>query len=313
VNEVLAPLGLGTWAFGADFWHNQQRSDSIKALHAAIRYGITHYDTAQGYGKGASEQLVGQQLRRFRKEFPRASYLLASKVFLPAHPDQLEEVIKRSLRRLCTSYLDILYIHWPDSTKDINKYLVTCDQLRKKGLFLSLGVSNFPLKLLEDSCSITEISYCQMPVSLLWTKALKELYPFCSAQNITMVGYSPMGLGLLSGTYRNIDDFDTADRRRTLFPLQKAYREQFHDLLDALQWTANRLSTSMALCALLWARRQNISTVLFGARNRDQVSQAITTDSIEYIPEDFHQVETAAAALAHSIPSTEDNLFFHRW
>jgi aryl-alcohol dehydrogenase-like predicted oxidoreductase len=122
-----------------------------------------------------------------------------------------------------------------------------------------------------------------------------------------------MGLGLLSGTYRNIEDFDTADRRRTLFPLQKAYREQFHDLLDALQWTANRLSTSMALCALLWARRQNISTVLFGARNRDQVSQAITTDSIEYIPEDFHQVETAAAALAHSIPSTEDNLFFHRW
>jgi len=277
---------------------------SMLPYAAASPITIRHRDT---------EQIVGQQLRRFKKEVPRESYQIATKIFLPASVDQLETVIRRSLRRLCTPYVDILYIHWPDSTKDVSAYLAVCEQLRKKGLFLSLGLSNFPLYLLEASHRITEISWCQIPVSLVWTKSLLSLLPFCCAHHIHIAGYSPMGMGLLSGSYRDKDDFDTDDRRRKLFPMQERYHERFHDLLDALQWTADRLSITMGLCALLWARRQPVSTVLFGARNRDQLYQAVSTDSVPYEPEDFVQVGTAAAALADLIPPEEDNPFFHRW
>ena len=308
-----ADLGLGCWAFGGGYWYNQQRSDSIRTLHAAIRGGIRHFDTAQAYGKGLSEQITGQQLKRFSATVDRSSITLASKLFLPAHPDDLNMLIHRSLRRLCTSYLDILYIHWPDSSKHLEPYLVELERLRDLGLFHALGVSNFTVPLLEKAMRISDIGYCQIPVSLMWPKSLTEIQSICTEGAIRIVGYSPLGLGLLSGRYRDRSDFDVQDRRRDLFVFDGRYEKAYRHLLASLSTAARSLQIPQATIALAWARSRQVHTILTGARTKEQV-QAVLTSTPQSLPLKVMQdLDEASDHLASLIPEDQDNLFFHRW
>jgi aryl-alcohol dehydrogenase-like predicted oxidoreductase len=311
--ESLAPLGLGCWAFGGGYWHNQNHSDSVRTIHAALREGIRHFDTAQGYGKGVSEQILGQQLRRFSKTHPRESYVLATKVFLPDSEDDLERLINRSLHRLITPYVDILYIHWPDSSKPLGPYLEKLAQLQKQGLFRALGVSNFTADLLHEANSIVKISYCQIPVSLLWLKSLTTLEPICRSAGIELIGYSPLGLGLLSGRYRLQESLDAQDLRRRLFVFKEPYYQYYLQLISTLEQNAREVGISAALLALLWARMQPVYTLLTGARTKDQLYSTLSSSSLQVPYKELAAVEQAAKLLAEQIPPEEDNLFFHRW
>lgn len=308
-----ATLGLGCWAFGGGYWHDQQRDDSIRTLHAALRGGIRHFDTAQGYGKGLSEQLVGQQLKRFSKEIPREEYCLATKLFLPGSPSDIQSSVQTSLRRLCTPYVDILYVHWPDSTKDCRPYLQALGSVRAQGLVKHIGVSNFTQPLLQRALDATEISYCQIPLSLLWTRSLRNLAPLCTAHGLRLVAYSPLGLGLLGGRYRIREDMDAQDLRRRLFPFDTQYMETFHSLLHALEQTALEYATDMATVALAWVLAQSVDTVLTGARTKAQLEHSLEASQFRATYRVWSLVEAAARELDQAIPAQIDNIFFHQW
>ncbi|HLW21651.1 MAG TPA: aldo/keto reductase [Sphaerochaetaceae bacterium] len=308
-----APLGLGCWAFGGGLWRTQQRSDSIRTIHAAIRGGIRHFDTAQNYGKGASEQIVGQQLRRFSHELPRSSYAIATKIRLPRNVSDLEQLVRVSLRRLCTTYIDILYIHWPDSSKDLVPYLKELQRLNTLGLFHHLGVSNFPEDLIRLALRHSNIRYCQIPVSLLWTKSLRDISQVCSEHSISIVGYSPLGLGILGGNRREQEDFAHSDFRRGLYCFDEPYRAAFHALLDQIDQTSAVLDLPPSAVALLWARTQPVDMILTGARTKEQIVALLDTDALAVTPDAFASVEKAALKLAELVPRNEDNIFFHRW
>ena len=310
---ALAPIGLGCWAFGGGYWYNQQRQDSVQTIHAAIRSGIRHFDTAQSYGKGSSEQITGQQLRRFHNSVPRTSYTIASKLFLPEDPRDVEALVRKSLNRLCTPYLDILYIHWPDSSKDLHAYLYELQRIRQMGLCKSLGVSNFTPSLLQETIETITIDYCQIPVSLLWTKSLQNLGPLCKKEGIHLVGYSPLTLGLLGGKYRKADDLPEGDLRRRLFPFQEPYIEHFYHLLDTISQIAQENNTTVAQAALLWSRLQAVDLILTGARTKEQLFSAIQSDALSLFTKALASLDEAANLLAKQIPEEEDNLFFHRW
>lgn len=306
-------LGLGCWAFGKGYWHDQRREDSIKALHAAIRGGIRHFDTAQGYGKGLSEQITGQQLKRFAAQVPRESYRLATKLFLPASPDEMTESVARSLRRLCTSYVDIMYIHWPDSHKDCRPYLEQLAKVRAMGMIKSIGLSNFTVPLMEQALTATEIEYCQIPVSLVWTRGLRHVGPLCDAHGIKIVGYSPLGLGLLSGRYRNSGDLPAGDRRRELFPFRDPYHRTFLELLDLLDNLAKARGTDMATLALAWTLSKPLDFVLTGARTKEQVVHSMRAEACMIDAHGLRDLDSIAGILESLVDPAEDNPFFHRW
>ena len=309
----LARLGLGCWAFGGGLWRTQQRGDSIRTIHAAVRGGIRHYDTAQGYGKGVSEQMIGQQLRRFSREMPRAAYTLATKIHLPSKVEDLEPLVQLSLRRLCTPYVDILYIHWPDSTKELEPYLIELERIRSSGLCIHLGVSNFPSALMSTAMQYARISYCQIPVSLLWLNSLTDCARLCREGGIRIVGYSPLGLGLLSGAYRREDHLAPGDFRRRLYCYRKPYLPVFHTLLDSLETVSFRMGISCSEAALLWARMQPVDTILCGARTKAQMLGSLATDDLSVPLEAFDPIHEIATELSALIPQEEDNIFFHRW
>ncbi|HKM06760.1 MAG TPA: aldo/keto reductase, partial [Sphaerochaeta sp.] len=107
-------LGLGCWQFGPSFgfWNGQDQSDSVRVLHKALRDNIRHFDTAASYGNGRSEQLLGHQLKRFSKTIGREELTIATKI-MPKSPSLVRKDVIKSLSRLCTPYIDILYLHWP--------------------------------------------------------------------------------------------------------------------------------------------------------------------------------------------------------
>jgi myo-inositol catabolism protein IolS len=311
--QKISTLGLGCWSFGGGFWLDQNYNDSIRTIHTALRAGIRHFDTAQGYGNGRSEQITGQQIRRFSQTIPRETITIASKIFLPPDPSMLRKMVETSLKRLCTTYLDILYIHWPDSKKNHLPYLNTLVDIVDEGLIRSIGVSNFTPELLHQAASRIRISHCQFPSSLLWIRSLHKLGPYCEQNGIKIVTYSPLGLGLLTGKYRTSDDFKSQDRRRNLFYLDTCYRKTYWNLLDTLSCEANKLHTSQSNLALAWAIRQNVSTVLLGARNRMQLEDNLNAYPIDIPEETMQALETASYELDAMIPPNEDNPFFHRW
>ena len=158
-------IGLGCWAFGQDLWQ-QEQSNSIKTIHYALRLGIRDFDTAQSYGKGKSEQVLTQQLRRFSNEINRSELSIATKITLPHKTDQIKTLVSRSLKRMELTYLDILYIHWPDSKKELAPYLKELLILKEQKLIKAIGLSNFTLPLLKEAYTTTPIDYIQIPLSL---------------------------------------------------------------------------------------------------------------------------------------------------
>jgi myo-inositol catabolism protein IolS len=306
-------FGLGCWSFGGGFWLDQDRQDSIRTIHAALRAGIRHFDTAQSYGNGCSEQITGQQVRRFTPLVTRGDLMLATKILLPPGPSQLKPLVELSLRRLCTHYLDILYVHWPDSTKNHQPYFSELKRLLETGLVRALGVSNFTPELLNQACACAPIHYCQMPVSLLWRRSLDQLGPVCEEHGIKIVAYSPLGMGLLSGGHPDAQTFKPEDRRRTLFPFQERYAAVFQQLLKVLEIESRILCTTASTLALAWAASQKVSLVLLGARNRNQLQFNLQAAEFHIPSQTTMKLEAASRDLTDLIPPVEDNPFFHRW
>lgn len=307
-------MALGCWQFAGafGFWTNQQRSDSIKTIHAAIRGGVRHFDTAQGYGNGRSEQLLGQQLRRFRDIVPRQEFRIATKI-MPMPPEKIEAAVRTSSRRLCTPYIDILHLHWPTSRTDILPMLRAMNGLKASGMVKEIGVSNFPLRLLKMACDEASIDRVQIPGSLLWIRDLDETVEFCKRNGIRTEIYSPQGMGLLSGAYRTIDDLKPEDSRRNLFCFDPLCRTAWNDLLEEMETGARRLGCTRSQLALAWALGRSADTVVFGARDKVQLQENLAAARIIIRPEIDARLTAAARRLEQCIPPEQDNPFGHRW
>lgn len=302
-------LALGCWQFGPSFgfWENQLRTDSLRVLHAALRENIRHFDTAASYGNGSSEQLLGHQLKRFSNTIGREQLHIATKI-MPKSPSLVRKDVQKSLARLCTPYLDVLYIHWPSSDLDLIPILDAMVELKEEGLIRSLGLSNFPLSLLSRF-SEYPISYLQSPCSLLWTKDMHPLITYCREKAIKLVGYSPLGLGLLNGKHPNAP----CDSRATLYVFDEGAYPTYKDLYAILEKLSEKYQRPMAQIALKWAMQQGFDILLLGARNKSQLLENLGAQSIDLAEDDSAALDEAAALLAAKIPQDQDNLFGHRW
>lgn len=302
-----ARLGLGTWALGGDpYWGTQEHADSVKAIAAAYRGGITHFDTAQLYANGRSEQLLGQQLRRVRRHL-----CIATKgMYRP--PESVIPAIKKSLRRLCSDYVDIFYLHWPKPSADPRPFMEALAEARKQGLIRAVGVSNVSpaqLAVLEEGAAV---DYCQIGYSLLWRRPEEEIIPYCRERGIRIVTYGSLAQGLLAGRARRLSELPAEDNRRRLIFFRPELRREVDGALQAYYRLAGELSVPPARLALAWTlSRPWADTVLFGARNRFQVEEALPARGLTLSPEAAAELEELSAGLIESLPR-EENIFGHR-
>jgi diketogulonate reductase-like aldo/keto reductase len=174
---------------------NPRGNNAIKAIETALDLGMTHIDTAEMYGNGMAEELVGQAIKgRNRKDL-----FLVSKV-LPSHASYngTIDACKRSLKRLNTDYLDVYLLHWPSSSHPISETMRAMEGLVSDGLVRFIGVSNFNVRELEAAQKSlrTERIACNQVLHHLEYRAIElNLIPYCIKQDIAVVGYSPFGHG----------------------------------------------------------------------------------------------------------------------
>jgi aryl-alcohol dehydrogenase-like predicted oxidoreductase len=304
-------VGLGTWAIGGAGWQyswgNQDDMDSIAAIHRAIDRGINWIDTAAVYGFGHSEEVVGQAVKGRRDKV-----LLATKCGRVPAPDgvnvasrltaaSVRAELEASLRRLSTDYIDLYQVHWPDPEPEIEEAWGEIAKAVKEGKVRFAGVSNFNTAQMKRLQGILPITSLQPPYSMLRREAETELLPFCKANGIGVVCYSPMQMGLLTGTFTRarVSQLPENDlRSRNNFFTEPALTWNL-DLVEKLRPIAARNNRSMAELAIAWVlRRPEVTAAIVGGRRPQQVDDVAGAADWELSPADIAEIDAHLAARA---------------
>lgn len=194
-NVKIPALGLGTWKMGGYFQPDRSKdSVYIEAITYAIKNGITHIDTAELYGAGHAEELVGRAIKNFK----RSEIFLTTKVS-PHHLSYkgIIDACARSLKRLDTLYVDLYLIHWPNPIVSMKNAMKAFDDLVKDKKIRFIGVSNFSARQLQNAQEFTQnkIVCNQVHYSLLTQNPKHELLPYSQKEKIILTAYSPLEQG----------------------------------------------------------------------------------------------------------------------
>ena len=273
----ISVVGFGAWEAGGQ-WGHRPEEDAVRAMHAAIDAGLTWIDTAEVYGNGRSEELVGRVLR------DRPGEVMAfSKV---AHfgsglrPDDVRRAIHDSLERLGTDRIDLYQIHWPaEHEVPVEEAWGTLAELADEGLARYVGVSNFNRALIERCLPIRHVDSVQNRLSLLELRDRERLLPWLAERGIGYLGYSPLAFGLLTGTVTRETRFEPDDWRSGRGDVGY-YDEYFApdvigphlDRVDRLRAVAGRLGIPVGTLAIRAVLEfEGVSGVIAGSRDERHV------------------------------------------
>lgn len=296
-------LALGCWQFGGVQLGKQNDADSMAVMEAALEAGINHFDTASGYGR--SEAVVGEFIQGKRDRI-----FLASKQ--PATGDKHEylDAIDASLKRLGTDHIELYYIHWPRSNMDLRPTMEALEEARSAGKVGAIGVSNFSIPQMEQISQAGAINAYQLCYNLVWRHDERELIPYCLEHDIALVSYSSIAGGALTGRFGpDTPDFPEDDKRSTWTYFRGDVWPHIHTGVQELQEIADEAGRSLIDLAIRWvAARPGITSVLVGARNRQQALQnAAAMDG--HIPQDvFDRMTAVSDRIAKHVPDT-GNIF----
>ncbi|MCT7951433.1 aldo/keto reductase [Ancylothrix sp. C2] len=268
----ITPIIMGTWQAGKNMWIGIEDTETTKAMRAAFDAGITTFDTAEVYGNGHSEQIVGQALSDIRDKVVYATKVFSNHLKY----NQVIEACERSLTNLKTDYIDLYQIHWPAGTWNseivpIEETMRALNDLKKQGKIRSIGVSNFNRQQIEEAAQFGQIDSLQPPYSLFWRWVEKDLTPYCVENNISIIAYSSLAQGLLTGKFGPDHKFAEGDHRakNKLFANKDNY-QRIQQALDNLRPIAERNNCSLGQLALAWLIAQPQSNAIVGARNAEQ-------------------------------------------
>ncbi len=288
----ISPIIMGTWQAGKDMWVGIDDSETIKALRTAFEAGITTIDTAEYYGHGHSERLIGEALADVRDKVVYATKVFANHLKY----DQVVEACRRSLKNLKTDYIDLYQIHWPAGSWNteyvpIEETMGALNDLKEQGKIRAIGVSNFSRAQLEEAAGYGRIDSLQPPYSLFWRQVEKDAQPYCVQNNITILAYSSMAQGLLTGKFGPNHKFAKGDHRSRNKLFKPENYQRIQQALERLRPIAERNGISLGQLALGWLIAQPSTCAIAGARNAEQVQQNAKAGEILLSPGDLEEID----------------------
>lgn len=273
-------MGGGGWAFG---WGPQDDQDSVNAVHAAFDAGWNWIDTAAVYGLGHAEEVVGRAVKgRSSKPyiFTKCARVWDENRQIGKRPkaDSVKRECEASLRRLDVETIDLYQIHWPEPDEDIEEGWSALAELKKEGKVRWIGVSNFSRSQLERVAPIAPISSLQPPYSIVSPEIEAEVLPYCGANNIGTLVYSPMKSGLLSGsmTRERIAAMPQDDFRQRTPNFQEPPLTRNLALVELLRDIGARHGRTPGEVAIAWAlRRPEVTAAIVGLRSPAQLNGVV--------------------------------------
>ena len=288
----VTPIIMGTWQAGKAMWAGIEDRETTRAIRAAYDAGITTFDTAESYGKGHSERVLGRALASVRDRV-----VLATKVF-PDHLkyDQVIKACHRSLKNLDTDFIDLYQIHWPagsfkSEAVPIGETMGAMNDLKEQGKIRAIGVSNFSRAQLEEACRYARIVSLQPPYSLFWRHVEEDAMPYCRQNGITLLAYSPMAQGLLTGKFGPGHKFAKGDHRAKNKLLRPEHSKRVQAALEALRPIAEGHGMTLGQLALAWVIAHPDTCAIAGARNAEQVLQNAKAAEIRLTPAEMEELD----------------------
>lgn len=287
----VSTVAMGCWAIVGDAtWGPQDEDDAIGAIETALGAGINFFDTAEAYGDGYSEQLLGRVLGERRDEVVIASKVSPNHL----HPDDLRESCEASLRRLQTDCIDLYQIHWPSREIPVQDTLGAMEKLLEEGKIRVMGCSNFGPLDLTELLEAGRVEVDQLAYNLLWRGLEAELQEICVENEISILPYSPIQQGLLTGKFATADDVPEGRARTRHFSSERPQsrhgepgaEELTFQAIDGVREVAEELGEPMADISLAWLLHQPaVTSVLAGMRNPHQAEENARAGDLE-LPED---------------------------
>ncbi|MBD2205872.1 aldo/keto reductase [Calothrix sp. FACHB-1219] len=288
----ITPILMGTWQAGKKMWVGIEDADSIQTIRAAFEAGITTIDTAEVYGDGHSEQIVAEALADVREQVE-----YATKVFVNhLKYQQVIEACERSLKNLKTDYIDLYQIHWPSGSFNneivpIEETMSALNLLKEQGKIRAIGVSNFSRDQLAEASQYGRIDSVQPPYSLFWRQIEKDLTPYCVENQISILAYSPLAQGLLTGKFPRGTKFEQGDNRADNKLFQGENFERAQQALDKLRPIAEKHNASLAQLALAWLIAQPQANAIAGARYPQQAKDNALAAQVQLSPAELAEID----------------------
>jgi len=315
--EVSA-VGYGCWEIGGGYGAIEE-AEFVRAVGRALDLGINCFDTAEGYGMGASEVALGQALGGRRDEAVVVSKFGMNYRDKPNLRDSSRErvmtSIDKTLKNLGTDYLDVYLVHWPDRNTPFEETMSALDDVVRDGKVRFVGLSNFKLDEIEACMAVRRVDVVQYGWNMFDRRMQQEIMPYCEQQGVGFMAYGSLAYGLLTGTFTEDHDFGSADWRArqgnmgaikmfgTLFGPEK-FKDNVR-AVNELQGVAARYGKSLPQLALRWATSHPaVSTALVGCRTVAEVED--NDGAVGWSISDADRAEIDAIFARHGVDTTPD-------
>jgi 1-deoxyxylulose-5-phosphate synthase len=308
----VSELSFGTWLTVAGGIGSDQ---AIRCIHAALDHGITLFDTANQYGAGEAERVLGKAL----SSHPRDRYLIATKLYFPVgdEPDhglsaaQIEKQLDRSLQRLNTDTIDLYQCHRYDKETPLEETLTALDRAVQSGKVRAIGFSEWTAEQIDAAATIAvqsnlvPFSSSQPQYSMLWRKPEASVFAACARNGIGNLAFSPLAHGVLTGKYQPGQPPPPGTRaasdQMNLF-MESAGRHFRSDYLleavEQLKPIAADLNLTMPQMALAWVlRRPEVASAIIGASRPEQIADNVRAIGVHLSDEVLTRIDQAIAAV----------------
>ena len=300
----VSEISLGSWL---TYSGGVEREQARACVEAAFEEGINFIDTANVYGRGASETLLGEVL----SQHERSSYVLATKVYFPMSDTdrglsaaQIHKQIDASLQRLQTDYVDLYQCHRYDAQTPLEETMAALAEVVQAGKARYIGFSEWPVDRVVESLALTDVERwvsSQPQYSMLWRAPEAELIPLCEAEGISQIVWSPLAQGVLSGKYRPGEppppDSRAASESMGGF-IDRLMQPRVLEAVQLLEPIAEQAGLTMAQLALGWVlRQQNVASAIVGASRPEQVRANASASGVKLSADTLAAIDDALAAV----------------
>lgn len=298
-------LALGTWAFGGE-WGSFDEDEAKAAIHAAFDQGVTLFDTAQGYGFGASERLLAAALWERVK---RDEVIVATKGGLRKEGDNLlrdlsaswlRQGVESSLRNLSTDYIDLYQLHWPDLNTPAEETAGVLEEMVGEGKIRHVGISNFSPQQMDELARHGRVEADQPPYHMFRREIEQDVLPYCAEHDIGVLAYGPLGHGLLSGRMTTDTTFPPDDWRSKSSDFTGERFQRNLAVVARLQQYADSRGITLPQLAVAWViSHPAVQIAIVGARRPSQLDTTLPAADVLLTNEDREQIDKI---LADAVP-----------